>query len=73
MMATCLKDKFYGLQIVDERATLTRALVMVKFRLDVLLTEKGLVESRNRAQALIMAGKVRVDGQIITKPGTQLI
>jgi 23S rRNA (cytidine1920-2'-O)/16S rRNA (cytidine1409-2'-O)-methyltransferase len=72
MMATCLKDKFYGLQIADERATLIRALVMAKFRLDVLLTEKGLVESRNRAQALIMAGKVRVDGQIITKPGAQI-
>ncbi len=72
MMATCLKDKFHGLQIADQCATLIRALVMAKFRLDVLLTEKGLVESRNRAQALIMAGKVRVDGQIITKPGAQI-
>lgn len=41
-------------------------------RLDVLLTEKGLVESRNRAQALIMAGKVQVDGRVLTKPGVQV-
>ncbi len=42
---------------------------MTKRRLDVLLTEKGLVESRSRAQALVMAGKVRVAGQIAAKPG----
>jgi 23S rRNA (cytidine1920-2'-O)/16S rRNA (cytidine1409-2'-O)-methyltransferase len=45
---------------------------MAKFRLDVLLTEKGLAGSRNQAQALIMAGKVQVDGQVITKPGVQI-
>lgn len=45
---------------------------MSKVRLDVLLTEKGVVESRNRAQALIMAGRVRVDGQVLTKPGVQV-
>jgi 23S rRNA (cytidine1920-2'-O)/16S rRNA (cytidine1409-2'-O)-methyltransferase len=44
---------------------------MTKVRLDVLLTEKGLSESRNRAQALIMAGKVRVDGRVVTKAGMQ--
>jgi 23S rRNA (cytidine1920-2'-O)/16S rRNA (cytidine1409-2'-O)-methyltransferase len=44
-----------------------------KLRLDVWLTEKGLVESRNQAQALIMAGKVRVEGQIISKPGAQVL
>jgi 23S rRNA (cytidine1920-2'-O)/16S rRNA (cytidine1409-2'-O)-methyltransferase len=43
-----------------------------KIRLDILLTERGLAESRNRAQALIMAGKVRVEGQAITKPGVQI-
>ena len=36
-------------------------------RLDKLLPELGLAETRNRAQALIMAGKVRVNGQVITK------
>lgn len=43
-----------------------------RIRLDVLLAERGLAESRNRAQALIMAGKVRVAGQVMTKPGAQV-
>ena len=38
-------------------------------RLDVLLTERGLVPSRARAQALVLAGKVRVDGTVVTKAG----
>ncbi|MBM3925616.1 MAG: TlyA family RNA methyltransferase [SAR202 cluster bacterium] len=41
-----------------------------KRRLDVLLHEQGLAESRQRAQALVMAGRVLVDGQKVTKPGT---
>lgn len=45
---------------------------MPKLRLDVVLTQKGLAESRSKAQALIMAGKVRVDGQVITKAGAQI-
>lgn len=45
---------------------------MAKVRLDVLLTEKGLAESRSKAQALIMAGKVRVGEQVVTKAGTQV-
>jgi len=42
----------------------------VKKRIDLLLVEKGLVTSRQRAQALIMAGKVLVGTQRIDKPGT---
>jgi len=38
-------------------------------RLDVLLTERGLVPSRARAQALVLAGKVLVDGVVVTKAG----
>lgn len=45
---------------------------MAKTRLDILLIEKGLAESRAKAQALIMAGEVQVDGVIVTKAGTQV-
>jgi 23S rRNA (cytidine1920-2'-O)/16S rRNA (cytidine1409-2'-O)-methyltransferase len=38
-------------------------------RLDVLLTERGLAPTRGRAQALIMAGSVRVDERPADKPG----
>jgi 23S rRNA (cytidine1920-2'-O)/16S rRNA (cytidine1409-2'-O)-methyltransferase len=40
---------------------------MPKARLDLLLVERGLAESRAKAQALIMAGQVRVDGQVELK------
>ena len=40
-----------------------------KERLDKLLPELGLAETRAKAQALIMAGKVRVNDQVITKSG----
>jgi 23S rRNA (cytidine1920-2'-O)/16S rRNA (cytidine1409-2'-O)-methyltransferase len=42
----------------------------MKLRLDKLLLERGLAPSRERAQALILAGKVLVDGQKIEKAGT---
>jgi len=45
---------------------------MPKVRLDVLLVERGLAESRAKAQALIMAGQVRVDGQVALKPATAI-
>ena len=40
-----------------------------KQRLDKLLAELGLAETRTKAQALIMAGKVRVNDQVVTKSG----
>ena len=40
-----------------------------KERLDLLLVERGLAVSRQQAQALVMAGKVRVAGQPAHKPG----
>lgn len=43
-----------------------------KKRLDVLLSERGFAESRQKAQAMILAGEVLVDNQKITKAG-QLI
>lgn len=43
-----------------------------KVRLDMLLTERGLVESRTLAQRLVMAGQVRVDGQVVLKPAVKV-
>lgn len=40
-------------------------------RLDNLLVERGLVESRSRAQAMILAGSVRVGGEVFTKAGSR--
>lgn len=42
----------------------------IKKRLDVLLTERMYAETRTKAQAIIMAGQVYVDGQKADKPGT---
>jgi 23S rRNA (cytidine1920-2'-O)/16S rRNA (cytidine1409-2'-O)-methyltransferase len=41
-------------------------------RLDVWLAEHGLAESREKAQALVMAGRVRIDGQPAAKPGARV-
>ena len=43
---------------------------MAKERLDILLVERGLAGSRERAKRMIMAGEVLVDGQKIDKAGT---
>ncbi|SHG64746.1 23S rRNA (cytidine1920-2'-O)/16S rRNA (cytidine1409-2'-O)-methyltransferase [Thermosyntropha lipolytica DSM 11003] len=43
---------------------------MAKVRLDVLMVEKGMVTSREKARALILAGEVLVNGVRIDKPGT---
>jgi len=41
-------------------------------RLDIELTERGIVESRTLAQRLVMEGKVRVNGQVILKPSIKI-
>ncbi len=41
-------------------------------RLDVWLAEQGLTESREKAQALVMAGRVRIGGRPASKPGTRV-
>jgi 23S rRNA (cytidine1920-2'-O)/16S rRNA (cytidine1409-2'-O)-methyltransferase len=40
-----------------------------KARLDVVVVERGLAASRERARALILAGQVKVDGQVVSKAG----
>jgi len=42
---------------------------MAKIRPDQLLVQRGLVESRERGQRLIMAGEVLVNEQVADKPG----
>jgi len=43
-----------------------------KERLDKLLIEKGMVQSRERARALIMAGRIAVEGRTVDKPGMRI-
>ena len=43
-----------------------------KIRLDLLIVQRQLAPSRERAQALLLAGQVRVDGATMTKAGAQV-
>jgi len=45
---------------------------VARARLDELVVARGLVESRSRAQALILAGRVWVEGARVDKPGTRV-
>ena len=45
---------------------------MPKIRVDLLLVERHLAESRSQAQRLVLAGQVRANGQLVTKPSFQL-
>ena len=45
---------------------------MTKERLDKILTDKGYFETKSKAQAAIMAGDVKVNGETIAKAGFQL-
>ncbi|MFH1446083.1 MAG: TlyA family RNA methyltransferase [Chloroflexota bacterium] len=41
---------------------------MKKIRVDILLVQRGLIDSQSKAQRLVMAGQVRVNGEIVLKP-----
>ncbi len=43
-----------------------------KQRLDILIHERGLAPSREKARAMIMAGEVLVGGAVVDKPGTRI-
>ncbi|MDP2233175.1 MAG: SAM-dependent methyltransferase, partial [Actinomycetota bacterium] len=45
---------------------------MTRRRADVLLAERGLFESRERAKAAIIAGQVRIGDRVVSKAGEQL-
>ena len=45
---------------------------MPTLRLDQLLLQRGLAPSREKARALVMAGRIRVDGQRVDKAGTRV-
>jgi len=45
---------------------------MTKERVDLLMTQRGLAESRSKAQRLVRAGEVRVNGQLVHKPSTRV-
>ena len=62
---------------IDVATTLTRyeerdSPMAERLRLDKLMVERGLVPSRERAQALILAGRVLVDEQRVDKPGAAM-
>lgn len=44
----------------------------MKKRLDILLCDRGLAPSREKARAMIMAGEVSVNGNLVDKPGSQV-
>lgn len=60
---------------MNRRSSSTRGAVSKpgKSRLDVLIVERGLAPSRQRAQAILLAGNVLVNGQKMEKPGTQIV
>ncbi|HEY9894203.1 MAG TPA: S4 domain-containing protein, partial [Candidatus Sericytochromatia bacterium] len=45
---------------------------MPKQRLDLLLVERDLCDTRQKAQRLIRAGEVMVNQQVVDKPGTEI-
>ena len=74
MPRLCLSGVIWRKQQVPDKIVEAAALVgydpgMEKQRLDVLLAARGLAESREKAQRLILAGKVRVGGQTADKAG----
>lgn len=63
------EDRAQAFSVHISRNCIERCIYLKK-RLDVVITEKGLFESREKAKASIMAGVVYVDGERVDKPGT---
>ena len=47
-------------------------MILKKYRLDQIIFNRKLAESKSKAQAMIMAGQVLVEGKVITKSGFNL-
>ncbi|HLF70901.1 MAG TPA: TlyA family RNA methyltransferase [Dehalococcoidia bacterium] len=45
----------------------------LKSRIDTLLVERGLIETREKARAALLAGEIKVDGAPVTKPGAVVL
>lgn len=60
------------LEAIKRQWVVSGRIFKMKNRLDKLLVERGLAPSRERAQALILAGRVLVDEQKIEKPGSPI-
>jgi 23S rRNA (cytidine1920-2'-O)/16S rRNA (cytidine1409-2'-O)-methyltransferase len=56
----------------SESASSRKAAKPGKVRLDLILVERGLAPSRERARALLLAGQVRVNGTAVTKAGAPI-
>ena len=56
-----------------DAAAIIRSVATARSRLDVALVQRGLFPTRARAQAAVMAGRVRVDGRPVDKPGTSVV
>ncbi|NKD45738.1 TlyA family RNA methyltransferase [Haematospirillum jordaniae] len=54
------------------KKTQDRSKKTTKERIDQMLVDRGLAESRTRAQSLVMSGLVLVDGHRVDKPGTRV-
>ena len=58
-------------RLIFIKSIYTRFICKVKERLDVLVVNNGLAESREKAKRTIMAGLVTVDGRLEDKPGSR--
>ena len=56
----------------DALSSLFEGVTAARERIDLLLVARGLCESREKAQRLLLAGEVRVGEQVVTKPGTKV-
>jgi 23S rRNA (cytidine1920-2'-O)/16S rRNA (cytidine1409-2'-O)-methyltransferase len=67
---TTSQHPYHVTVMASDSTNLQRTKPPGKQRIDLLLVERGLVESRERARRLIMAGSVTVNGAVFDKPGT---